>query len=71
MSQKPTFRGPDPVSATHEDQWASGSDTFKPLSNIDGTMMMGHLDVDGNMYGLIDISFDSRDGTTPWSMWDD
>jgi len=62
---------PDQVSHARED-WSidSDSDRFEPLFNIDGTMMLGDFDANGNMYGVTDSHFDSWDSTTT-SMWDD
>ena len=63
---------PDPVSCSHEDQWIdSDSDKFEPLFNIDGTMMLGDFDMNGNMYGVTDSHFNSWDSTTASSIWDD
>ena len=66
------FLWPDPVSQTHEDRWMdSDSARFEPLFNIDGTMMLGDFDTNGNVYGVTDSHFDSWDSTTTSSMWDD
>jgi hypothetical protein len=63
---------PDPVSCAHEDRWIDlDSDKFEPLFNIDGTMMLGDFDLNGNMHGVTDSHFDSWDSTTASSMWDD
>ena len=62
---------PDHVSLTHEDRWVdSDSDRFEPAFNIDGTMMLGDFDANGNMYGVTDSHFDSWDSAAS-SMWDD
>ncbi|RVT47683.1 hypothetical protein ENE75_23995 [Rubrivivax albus] len=62
---------PDPLSRTHEDRWMdSNSDRFEPAFNIDGTMMLGDFDANGNMYGVTDSHFDSWDSATS-SIWDD
>ena len=39
--------------------------------NIDGTMMMGAFDTNGNMYGVTDDHSDSWDNCATTSMWDD
>ena len=63
---------PDPVFRTYEDRWMDlDSDTFQPLVNIDGTMMLGDFDANGNVYGVTDSHFDSWDSTATSSMWDD
>lgn len=54
-----------------EDRWESASDTFEPAFNIDGTMMMGAFDTNGNMYGVTDDHSDSWDSCATTSMWDD
>ena len=61
----------DPPIIGNEDRWESDSDTFEPAFNIDGTMMMGAFDTNGNMYGVTDDHSDSWDIGAPTSMWDD
>ena len=61
----------DPPTISHEDRWESDSDTFEPAFNIDGTMMMGAFDTNGNMYGVTDDHSDSWDNCATTSMWDD
>ncbi len=69
--QETDFPWPDPVSRTHKDRWMDSDSTrFEPLSNIDGTMMLGDFDANGNMYGVTDSHFDSWDSAAS-SMWDD
>jgi hypothetical protein len=62
---------PNPVSQSVEDSLMdSDSDRFEPLFNIDGTMMMGDFDTNGNMHGTTDSHSDSWDSSGS-SMWDD
>jgi hypothetical protein len=65
------YQWSDPPSISHEDRWESDSDTFEPAFNIDGTMMMGAFDTNGNMYGVTDDHFDSWDSCATTSVWDD
>ena len=65
------YQWSDPPSISHEDRWESDSDTFEPAFNIDGTMMMGAFDTNGNMYGVTDDHSDSWDSCATTSMWDD
>ena len=51
------------------DQWME-PDRFEPMVNIDGTMMLGDFDVNGNMYGVTDSHFDSWDSNDASSMFD-
>jgi hypothetical protein len=56
---------------SHDDRWDSSSDLFEPAFNIDGTMMVGSFDTNGNMYGVTDCHCDSWDSSPATSMWDD
>jgi hypothetical protein len=61
----------DPPTFSRDDRWESDSDTFEPAFNIDGTMMMGAFDTNGNMYGVTDDHSDTWDSCVTTSMWDD
>jgi hypothetical protein len=65
------YQWSDPPIIGNEDRWESDSDTFEPAFNIDGTMMMGAFDTNGNMYGVTDDHSDSWDIGATTSMWDD
>ena len=60
---------PEYVSRAQEDRWME-SDSFEPIVNIDGAMMLGDFDVNGNMYGVTDTHFDSWDSNDASSMFD-
>jgi len=66
-----SYQWSDPPIIGNEDRWESDSDTFEPAFNIDGTMMMGAFDTNGNMYGVTDDHSDSWDIGATTSMWDD
>jgi hypothetical protein len=61
----------DVSTQAHDDRWGSSSDVFEPAFNIDGTMMVGSFDTNGNMYGVTDCHCDSWDSSAAMSMWDD
>jgi len=65
------YQWSDPPTISNEDRWESDSETFEPAFNIDGTMMMGAFDTNGNMYGVTDDHPDSWDSCATTSMWDD
>jgi hypothetical protein len=62
---------PDASTRLHTDWWDTDSDAFEPAFNIDGTMMMGSFDINGNMYGVTNCAYDSWDSSAATSMWDD
>ena len=65
------YQWSDPPIIVSADRWESDSDSFEPAFNIDGTMMMGAFDTNGNMYGETDDHSDSWDNCVTTSMWDD
>lgn len=64
------YRRPGRVFRACEDSWMERN-SFDPIANIDGTMMMdGDMDVNGNIFGMTESQFDSWDSNDMSSMFD-
>jgi len=49
----------------------SGTDTFSPSVNIDGSPMVGGIDIHGNPFGVTDMTSSLIDDHMSTSMFDD